>query len=513
STSIRSASPTVTVIAFLLLTAALVGWLLTTPAASTSELLPIPEPAASEERPSSALAPAGLSPRHTRVPATTASPLSPPAANGIETEAGSIEIRVVGPAELITPGGARTEPRTVRIFARRRSRRSIIDVGTSTVGASLLWRPPTHDEYLVGVVPESLPPGWVSTGRHDLGHRHGKNVGLVACAVVAGESITIELKLMRACSLSGQVTDADGEPLGGVVVRAQAQAPGLQRLARDVATDADGLFRIEDLPPLVYSLGLVDAGVHDDLFSRVPRPGPRLYDLALGSESGIELALGRGSMRVSGRAVDGHGEGVPDLSVLIYYLDDAGSGVALDHERSYTWSDAAIDVRTDRRGAFEVTGLDPVRVAVQVGAQDATNGPGRRLRFVPSPVHAEPPSGPHPWVVLPDIGVSLSRRFVVSGKIVLGGVGSGGAPLSAPGLELCGIPFEIAHAEPPRPGLERTPRVTLDASTGQFTASCDTPRRIMEIRLVHRALPGQERRFAFQPTPDGRESNVVLAFP
>lgn len=116
-------------------------------------------------------------------------------------------------------------------------------------------------------------------------------------------------------TIHGVVTGADGEPVAGAWVKAQArnQFGGISRTG---TADADGRFRLEGL-----STDLVDLGVRGAGYPLLVRPGVRVD-----SEEPVLIELLHGGV-VTGRVVDAGGNGAADVPVrLRIELDRRSSG-------------------------------------------------------------------------------------------------------------------------------------------------------------------------------------------
>lgn len=116
-------------------------------------------------------------------------------------------------------------------------------------------------------------------------------------------------------TIHGVVTGADGEPVAGAWIRAQArnQFGGTGRTA---TADADGRFRLEGL-----STDLVDLGVRGAGYPLLVRPGVRVD-----SEDAVLIELPHGGT-VTGRVVDAGGNGAAGVPVrLRIELDRRSSG-------------------------------------------------------------------------------------------------------------------------------------------------------------------------------------------
>lgn len=79
------------------------------------------------------------------------------------------------------------------------------------------------------------------------------------CEVAGGETTEVTVELVPAATLTGTVVDDRSRPLGGVRVRCTERSTN--RLPRDVITETDGLFTVEDLRPGTYDLAIEGGGM------------------------------------------------------------------------------------------------------------------------------------------------------------------------------------------------------------------------------------------------------------
>lgn len=420
-------------------------------------------------------------------------PLDPGVFSGVRFVAASLRLRAECSATFSTPG----------------------DESSSKVEATI--EVPTGGGYRVLVDEASVPDGYVASGAHPLGPLDSSGIGAAFVDVPDGGEVEVILHVFRPSSLTGWVSGADGAGLAGMTVRAQGLAPGLAGLSHDVVTDVDGAFEIAGLLPVVYGVNVIDFGEQAEALDGSPSPPRQLFDLRHGPYAGVELRVGRGQVDVTGRVVDEDGQPFVDVSVLAYYAGDVAHGVQLAFDRTFTWSDHTLLTRTDGRGRFRLAGLYGVPIHVQVGAQEATNGPQRRARFVPPPVKVSLGPGSVGEVALGDVVLARSRRFVASGRIMLGAQEIDGTRLKYGRLNVQAVSYEPSTLAHGLPGQEPRPIVAYDRKTGAVSLSCDTTRPSCAFTVELRGCPETRKEFFFSPTSHGIEpkslTEQVFVFP
>lgn len=367
--------------------------------------------------------------------------------------------------------------------------------------------------YRVSVDPESVPEGFVASGEFRLGALDQSGVAGAFVEVEDEQTAPCELTIFKTTFLKGLVTGPEGTPLDGVTVRAQGLAPGMAGLSHDDVTSESGEFEIHGLLPLVYGVNVVDTGTHADSLDDVPHSPKQLFDLKLGSYEGAHLALGGGRVTLAGSVVDELGEAFADVSVRAYYVGDEAHGVAMDFERVYDWSDHAFTTRTDAQGKYRVRGVAGVPLRIQVGADEAANGPSRRAKFVPEPVEVALDSRSHGSVEAGPVELVRSRRFTVKGRVELAKAEHPDLRLRHSRVELQVSPYGRVETTVKRPGLEAQPHVEYSKSTGVFTLSCETPLDECTLTLTLRGHPEMNKEFHFLPEPDRTLEDQVLSFP
>lgn len=222
-------------------------------------------------------------------------------------------------------------------------------------------------------------------------------------AVTAGGAGEARATLIAAASLRVTVSDADGMPVAGAMVEItpdNATASRPTDVSRGIAgpqaggtTDADGIALISGLRPGRIS---VRAGARGHLASpKVP------VEIASGSESTIELALGRGAS-LKGRVTDGAGRPVPDAKVSVEHDPPAWDSYM------YRLMPAAV-VGDD--GRFVVDGLLPDTPLTVAAARGGDASPPRRVK----------PGD--------DVALKLVARATVAGSVLRDGRGVGGASI------------------------------------------------------------------------------------
>ena len=150
--------------------------------------------------------------------------------------------------------------------------------------------------------------------------------------------------------ITGQVVGADGQPLPGALVRAEAtgrkgEEADLVAAARAVTGD-DGRFALDGLDAGLYALTATDG---------VRAPAHADVDVAAGQTGSARLVMAAGAV-LRGKVVDSRGEGVPAFTVVVFRNEGLAS-VPL-----------AIRTVVDRDGVFAVEGLEAGGYRVQATA-------------------------------------------------------------------------------------------------------------------------------------------------
>ncbi len=196
----------------------------------------------------------------------------------------------------------------------------------------------------------------------------GRSPTLVHAVPPGTDDVRVELAPATAVTVR-VVADEDGAPLATFTLELRATMfLTMSRSIRTmVVTDAkDGIAQLDDLPAGDFTLA---ASTEDR--SEVTQP------LHLGGGSPTvahELRLVLAS-RIRGRVVDGEGNGIAGAMV------QKSRGGALDNPMLAMFQDAADAVRTDARGAFELTGLPPGRLQLSATADGFAAGKSARTEI------------------------------------------------------------------------------------------------------------------------------------
>ena len=209
---------------------------------------------------------------------------------------------------------------------------------------------------LLGLVPGTYRFG-VSGGDQfiDTFYRNATNVEAADDIVVStlGQLISdVDVQMMQYGSISGRITNAEGEPLPDIYLELlQQNTDGNWFYYRDGSTNADGEYRLEGLVPGLYQIGF---GTYWDA-----NYVPEYYDnaltveeatpIALGGEpiTGIDAQLARRS-HIAGRITNADGEPLPNVHVTANRYSAADG----------YWLSAG-NVWTDENGMYDVAGLGP----------------------------------------------------------------------------------------------------------------------------------------------------------
>lgn len=218
---------------------------------------------------------------------------------------------------------------------------------------------------------------------------------------------------LGSAGITGSVVDAGGDPLPGVVVRAEptgrkGEEADLVSAARAITGD-DGRFALSGLDAGPYALEANDG---------VRAPAHAELEVAAGQTATARLEMAAGAV-VRGTVSDARGEPVPAFTVVVFRRDGLAS--------------VTVAVRTviDREGSFAVEGLGPGAYRVQATAHGhAPSQPVDARAEVP------PDKAPSVAITLPDGGTltgvvkSKGGGPLENARVsVEGGVGEGTSPV------------------------------------------------------------------------------------
>lgn len=187
----------------------------------------------------------------------------------------------------------------------------------------------------------------------------------------------LQIRLVRLGVITGRVTDAEGQSRGGGYVFAlvkPAQGNSLRRYGSPVIVDATGQYRLYNLPPGKYAVGLSYATFNPGGGSGVsyyPGTGePQLFTVSGGEEyGGIDFAMLPGPRyRVTGKAT-GPASGVR----FAISLFPAGQP-ALAGTNVWTEADGSFKLEGVQPGSYELAVSGP---AVGYGVFESLLGPER----------------------------------------------------------------------------------------------------------------------------------------
>lgn len=325
------------------------------------------------------------------------------------------------------------------------------------------------------VDPDSLPPGLAPPGLMEV-RSPAQAPGFFQRTVeltADHPDQELEIPLVRGASILGRVLGPDG-PLQGVQVRCQSTTPGLEGLAEDALTDADGRYLIDRILPGKHWMEVFTGEAHREL----SRPGPVEFELRPAEVRQEDFTLGSGGCRVAGLVLDQDDEPFPDLNVLAFYSRPFHlPGPRLTYTNCAGWA------RTDAHGRFAFEGLFPTTAPL-------------RTTIVVEPYFMEPkyrdpenPIGktasthvqlrPGSQVTLPALVVHRSRPFRVEGQVQA----PEGAPLRDLRVTVLS-PRTIPQGLPaPESARTRIETVRVD-SEGRFSWTCETPREAVTLRVT-----------------------------
>jgi hypothetical protein len=169
-------------------------------------------------------------------------------------------------------------------------------------------------------------------------------------------------------AIAGRVTTDDGRPAARVgLALLPADFQPNRKTAAQAATDADGRFRMPNVPPGRYRLlTLTPAHTSPDLRGSLFETG-KLINVAAGETvEGADFVLTRGGV-ITGRVTTGEGKPAIGERIQVAYAGRPDlRGQAAAAVNPFEWE-------TDDRGVYRIYGLQPGRYLVSVG-QDTEGG-------------------------------------------------------------------------------------------------------------------------------------------
>lgn len=164
---------------------------------------------------------------------------------------------------------------------------------------------------------------------------------------------TAVIVMQRGISLTGQITDPDGEPIAGALA-IWGERPYWQTGSQEVRTDENGIYRLPALPPGTIPLTIVAEGWMPQMHTIDIEPAMSAMD--------FELALGR-KLRL--RFVDPSGNPVPDVYVAVKEWRGLESLYNMKHSNVL---DSRIPRRADADGVYEWSWAPDDAVTYSFGA-------------------------------------------------------------------------------------------------------------------------------------------------
>ena len=273
---------------------------------------------------------------------TFTSPVQPDGSYEIAmpSPSGTMEINVIPPAGFVTP-----EPKTWEaaeglaapdfdVYPITVSGSLIDDSGTPVQGApvTIAGRTATTDQYGNFTV-NKVPAGTYDVVFGDTTTTHERTVSGVVVSDKRDNWIGQHTTAAKSQfgTVSGRVTDPDGNGLAGVTVTAGGKT---------ATTNADGVYSIADVPTGSVSVA-VDAATVPDGYSV---DGPLDRNVTTSGVSGVNFSTTRETGAVSGRVTDPDGNGVAGVTV------SAGD----------------LSARTDADGDYSIAGVPTGSVSVEV---------------------------------------------------------------------------------------------------------------------------------------------------
>jgi hypothetical protein len=366
------------------------------------------------------------------------------------------------------------------------------------------------------------------------------------------------LRLVRYGAIDGSVTDMAGRPIPGKILApggrtigsarltVLAKAPGTEELQsfRQVSVEDGGHYRVFDLPPGQYAIGLWYSGLNEGSGMQLypDNAHPRIFTVSGGEEYGninftveprqsyavggkIERPVGKGQFQVA--------LGLPEqpaLPVAQTLTEDDGT---FRFEKAPAGSyDLFVAGPTGGYGEFDsIMGRDePLfgRTRVQVIAQNVEGlnvplNPGRSLTLVLRPQGSDtlPPGCPttvsvllvslEPWAVLfaPSAQVSFGKEQTIRNlapgrfRVTASGLASGCYQVNQPVVDLSGdvgkpVAVELAAAGSIRGLLKSTSAAAADFTVTLMDAGST------DGAQAQLAFPDRDGRFAFEGLHPGR---------
>ncbi len=201
-------------------------------------------------------------------------------------------------------------------------------------------------------------PGLVLVATHE-GYVAGASDSLALDA--SSEPPAIEIHLGHGATILGRYLDANGQGAEGEVYAYATQYEGVFTSGPREATDADGSFRLEDVPPGTVRLSAWGSAGSLQLLVEKLQPGE--------TREGVVLQVAAG-VRVSGVVVDPDGAPVPGRNLTLTPSGDPNGGA----NRSAT---------TDAQGRFTFENAPAGKVQIQV-SELSEEGYGQNVNLGPA---------------------------------------------------------------------------------------------------------------------------------
>lgn len=190
--------------------------------------------------------------------------------------------------------------------------------------------------------------GWVGVQVTAAGYAPGTGFTQVAGGGAAGH---IDVRLHKGFSVEGRVVDEHRKPISGAHI-GTAALWGMPGGIEAVVSDGDGKFKIPALPPGSHTLMASD-GEHAPARSAPVTVADR-------SVTGVEITMRDGGT-LTGTVVDDAGKSVPYATIRV-----GGVGQQM-------YSVASRQATSDKAGAFEIRGLDRVKLKARAEADAAAS--------------------------------------------------------------------------------------------------------------------------------------------
>ncbi|MFL6208469.1 MAG: collagen binding domain-containing protein [Pyrinomonadaceae bacterium] len=238
---------------------------------------------------------------------------------------------------------------------------------------------------------------------------------LVACALAPARNARAQVAPAREAkdngAISGRITNDNHGVAGVLVTLAAAQDSEQRKSPLKTTTDADGRYRLLNVPPGRYYLNpFAPAFVVSDVNPAEWQPG-RLLNVAPGDKlDGIDFTLTRGGV-ITGRVTNGDGKPLVETMVRIMAADEAD-------RKKPQFQIPLFQFQTDDRGVYRLFGLAQGRYLVFVGdaPEDGTVRVGGSGNYTPQTFYGNTSEVAQARPVEVETGAEATAIDIVVGK-------------------------------------------------------------------------------------------------